>query len=275
MRSSGRRASQDAGAWGGQLISLSDLMAGLLFVFIVIVLVFAYKLNKATEDRKLEVQELRNAIVVRTRILNDIKFSLVKGGMRPEDIIVDDNSGVLSLADQILFDTGKAELKERGLRDVDQLADVLSEILPRYAGPSGGLPESNSAHGDSTGRLEAVFVEGHTDNAPVAPGGKFKDNWDLSAARATEVFKKMMARQPKLDELLNADSQPLFSISGYADKRPAPDRGDTTSNETKMARNRRIDIRFIMAYPRDPDDPGRVAAEVRAANAKLASQPKR
>jgi len=166
-------------------------MAGLLFVFIVIVLVFAYKLNEATEDKEREVHELRNTTVVRARILNAIKSSLVARGVNRNDIIVDDHSGVLSLAEQILFDTGEAELKERGLQAVDQLADVLNEILPCYAGPIGGVPGADCPDSASTGRLEAIFIEGHTDSIPVGAGNRFKDNWDLSAARATSVFKKL------------------------------------------------------------------------------------
>jgi hypothetical protein len=84
----------------------------------------------------------------------------------------------------------------------------------------------------------------------------------------------MTRRRPALDDLKNAASQPLFGISGYADRRPYGK--DRTSNATEAGRalNRRIDVRFVMTYPGDPDaakDPD----AVQAANAELGTANKR
>ncbi|MFD2881132.1 flagellar motor protein MotB [Paenibacillus rhizoplanae] len=34
-----------------------------------------------------------------------------------------------------------------------------------------------------------ISIEGHTDNVPVTPGSVYKDNWDLSGARALSVLR--------------------------------------------------------------------------------------
>lgn len=266
MRSSGRRASQDAGAWGGQLISLSDLMAGLLFVFIVIVLVFAYKLNKATEAREDAVKEFRSTQAIRRNMLETIRENLEKHGIT--DIEINPETGVLSLREGILFPSGSTDLSIGGKEALSILALVLNDVLPCYAGSYDSVRLPGCADGLANGSLEAVFVEGHTDSIPVSGANRYRDNWNLSTARAIAVFSEMTLRQPSLDALKNAASQPLFSISGYSDRRPYS--GDRRSNLTENGRalNRRIDVRFVMTYPRDPE-------AVSATNKELDAQPRR
>lgn len=253
MRTPNKLQPDDAGAWGGQLISISDLMAGLLFVFIVIVLVFAFKLNKATEEKQSAVAEFQNTREIRKGMLEAIKNALLAGGLDTTTFFIDPETGVLSLRERILFPSGSTELNPSGDVALTILADALVKVLPCYAG------EPDSPHPDGcpdnaeTGRIEAVFIEGHTDSIPVSPSSPFRNNWDLSTARAIKVFEEMTRRKPALDTLKNTASQPLFGISGYADRRPYG--RDRTSNSTESGRamNRRIDVRFIMSYPRDPD----------------------
>jgi flagellar motor protein MotB len=87
-----------------------------------------------------------------------------------------------------------------------------------------------------------VFIEGHSDRDPLAPGGAFTDNWDLSTARALATYRELMAAEPALS---GQNARPLFSVAGYGPDRPiAP--GDS---EQDKARNRRIDLRVVMATP--------------------------
>ena len=77
-----------------------------------------------------------------------------------------------------------------------------------------------------------VRVEGHSDNQPIAFSDEFRSNWDLSAARASNVTTELLQR-PTLE---NA----RFSIVGFADTVPV------ASNETAEGRalNRRIEIKL-------------------------------
>jgi len=75
-------------------------------------------------------------------------------------------------------------------------------------------------------------------------------NWQLSTRRAIATYQFMVSREPILGRLLNGDAvrpQPLFSVAGYAEQRPLIAYDEPTDD----ARNRRIDIRFIMTPPRE------------------------
>jgi flagellar motor protein MotB len=92
-----------------------------------------------------------------------------------------------------------------------------------------------------------VFIEGHTDNVPLQ--GQL-DNWDLSAQRAINTFRFFADSAPGLPELRNELGQPLFSVSGYGAGRPVVPHAVPTPEP----KNRRIDLRFIMAPPREADE---------------------
>lgn len=71
-----------------------------------------------------------------------------------------------------------------------EIGVVLLDVLPCYAADAGtGCDER------TPGKLEAVFVEGHTDNVPLQ-GGRFRDNWDLSAQRAIFTYRFSRSASP-------------------------------------------------------------------------------
>lgn len=120
------------------------------------------------------------------------------------------NRGIyIQFNDEILFDTGKAEIKTEGI----PLLNKISELIRK-------LPNQ-------------VVIEGHTDNVPISADSKFSSNWDLSSARALSVLKYMTG-----DRGL---SPQRFSISGYGEYRPI------VSNETSSGReqNRRVNILIL------------------------------
>ncbi len=122
----------------------------------------------------------------------------------------DADSITISLADNLLFDSGSADLKP-GSQDV--LLLVASALR--------GLPNE-------------MRIEGHTDNIPVN-SPDFATNWELSAARASRVLRF-------LSEQGGLDAARLF-LAGYADTRPV---GDNATPEGR-ALNRRADI--VILYP--------------------------
>ena len=75
-------------------------------------------------------------------------------------------------------------------------------------------------------------VDGHTDKTKFLNGGKFKDNWELSQARALSVVKYFI-----LDENLPAKR---FAATGFGEFQPI----DTSDSEIALARNRRIEIKL-------------------------------
>ncbi len=75
-------------------------------------------------------------------------------------IVLRDGRMVLRLSNDVLFDSGRAELKPSGKRALSEVASVLRTVSGRH-----------------------FQVAGHTDNDPIR-FSTFHSNWDLSTARA-------------------------------------------------------------------------------------------
>ena len=232
-------------------VSMTDLMVGMLFVFIILLMAFALnlkeqetKLNEQETKLKEQETELTQTDKARGEMLRDIETALKRRGI-PVKVLPE--SGVLRLPEQVLFDVNKAALQPKGLDAIGKLGEALDEILPCYAGA-----EAPSCTGKAFGRLESVFIEGHTDDRPIM--GRPDGNWQLSYDRARAVYDQLIQVHPRVMELRNdkgqrkGEGEKLIGISGYADQRPA---SDNTTPEGRQA-NRRIDLRFIMAVP-SPD----------------------
>lgn len=115
----------------------------------------------------------------------------------------------ITLSDQFLFDTGKADLKSGSEETLTRLASLFKD-------------------------LETVIsIEGHTDNEPIGPASSFEDNWELSGARALSVLRFFLEKE-------QLDPQD-FQYAGYADTRPAAD--NTTS--AGRQKNRRVEITVL------------------------------
>ena len=117
---------------------------------------------------------------------------------------------------EILFDVGSDELQSKGLIELSQMAKVIRKIVIE-------IPKE----------IDWILrVDGHTDKTKFLNGGKFKDNWELSQARALSVVKYFI-----LDENLPAKR---FAATGFGEFQPI----DTGDSETDLARNRRIEIKL-------------------------------
>jgi chemotaxis protein MotB len=209
------------------MASVGDLMSAVLFVFIITVVVFSQRLAQTQADVKAKVDGMKAA---RAEVLRELKERLSNASINVE---VDEQRGILRLPEKLVFQQGSAVLGLQEKAKVDTLARVLAEVLPPYT-DSGNKPI----------KLEAIFIEGHTDSIPIN-NSRFRDNIELSTARAREVFLEITSARPSLGEVRNRDGQYLFSTSGYAERRPC------ASNATPdgRARNRRIDLRIVMASP--------------------------
>jgi chemotaxis protein MotB len=80
-------------------------------------------------------------------------------------------------------------------------------------------------------------IDGFTDSVPIV-NGRFRDNWDLSAARASSVLRYTLAH--------SSISPDHFAIAGYG---PYHFVGDNSSDDGR-ARNRRVEI---IVRPKDKD----------------------
>lgn len=232
----------------GYLISVADLMSGLVLIFIITLVAFIINFQEAI--KKVEdvigvqagvVGGLTNSAKLRAVLLNEIQEKLKQRNIIVE---VDEKNGILRLTESaVLFDLGKASLDERNTGNLIVIGEVLSTVVPCYA----NNPPTPMGCSDKTiGKVDSIFIEGHTDNIPMLSWDPDKDNLWLSTARANTAY-KIMVPNTLLSALTNTVGQPIFSVSGYGDGRPVP--GHSYSMPTADPVNRRIDIRFIMTPP--------------------------
>jgi len=116
----------------------------------------------------------------------------------------------VDLVDKILFDSGKAEVTERGAEVLAKIGGVLAKVDDK-----------------------AIQVSGHTDDSPIADKelqARFPTNWELSAARAVNVVRF-------LSEKAKVPGKRLLA-AGYGQHHPIA----TNNNHEGRARNRRIEI---------------------------------
>lgn len=217
-------------------MSFSDLMSGLLVIFILAAVALIIELTQKSEKIDASIQELKMAEEARRNILIDIKEELAKQNVHVEIV---ENDTVIRIPESTLsFDSGKDTLPEN--------ATVQNEV--RLIGIA--LHKAITTN-QRWKYLDTVFVEGHTDSNGIWYRGK--GNWGLSTDRAVSIWKLWQTEievEPKLSELTNYNGQLLFSVSGYADTRRV-DLQETT--EEQRARNRRIDIRFTVKKPKIED----------------------
>jgi len=228
-------------------VSMTDMMVGLIFIFIIMLMYFALQFQQVTE-------ELAGANSTRTEILEELQSSLKEKGVTVD---IDVQNGVLRLPDSILFDSGQSQIKPSGVSAVASLAAALSEVLPCYTDSlADGVRPVDCPQSDH--RIESVYIEGHTDADAFAGAGALRDNWDLSVARATNTYRAVVASQAALTRLCARKEvqgcEPILSVSGYGEQRPI----DRAGTDAAKRANRRIDLRIIMITP----DSGQTAAAV-------------
>lgn len=272
---SGRRGTIDEEANEGYFASVSDLMVGVLFVFLIMLTFFALQFKSSEEEQMVEraryvaaeqaaraARERAEAESQKSRVLRDLLAAAlaqlqrdtedrlearnhmldeIERGLAARNVraTIDRESGVLRLGSDLLFEVRSAAATAAAADIFRNLADVLQRVLPCYSVATGAA----RCEGQSEPILEAVLVEGHTDRQAFLNDPDGNDR--LSAERALSVFKEMRRDHPALETLQNVAGTSLIGISGYGPRRPvAGALGDTPGD---FARNRRIDVRFVLA----------------------------
>ena len=236
-------------------VSMTDMMVGVLFIFIIMLMVFALDYRTKTdvqEDavevarevaRKLkelraqvsdEITSLDEAQRKRRQLLKDIETQLRAQGL---NVQVDEANGVLRLTeDAVRFDASSSALLDRALLNVGKIAKVLDHVLPDYTACR--LLEKKTVCREGLGAtVETVFIEGHTDVTGIDD-----INWQLSTERAVNTYREIVSGAPQLRQLRNQRQEEIISVSGYSSTRPI----DQANNRDAWSKNRRIDLRFVM-----------------------------
>ncbi len=263
-RSRQRSSDSDNPYW----VSFSDLMAGLLIIFILALITLmidqrtkaenlsdaieqtdvARQAARQAEDKAKQAQDRakeaadRNEVITKTiakgiqelsesekkriQIITEIEKELNQQGIKVE---VSKNTTALHIPeDTLAFETGKWDVPKPSFTSLRKVGDVLKRVITKD---------------EYRPYIDTIFVEGHTDSIPLE---RDMGNWGLSTYRAISVWNfwgKQDTDCRELDILENFRGEPIFSVSGYGDKRRLIEIDETPEDQRK---NRRIDIRFTM-----------------------------
>ena len=182
----------------------------------------AAKLQQALAEYKQRADQLA-AIEARFRELRSKLDKLNQIGLK---VVVRNNRMVIQLPGDILFDSGKDEIKLQGREVLGQVAEVIRN--------DADLSKRN------------FQVAGHTDNVKYPAGGPFKDNWGLSLARSRTVLIFLVtpntpAKDPKAGPTGGGLNPKHWAASGYSETDPQAGTVDA-QNKDEQQKNRRVEL---------------------------------
>jgi len=137
--------------------------------------------------------------------LNSIALLIKSNGLASHvELIKEPDFTELTIQSRVLFSAGSSHLTRSG-------EDLLEKLLPALKNSKG-----------------LVFIEGHTDDYPIATS-QFSSNWEFASARAAQVKLFFMAEGIKKSR---------FRAVSYGDTKPQV----TNSSEANRQKNRRISL---------------------------------
>ena len=143
---------------------------------------------------------------VMTKLKNSIADALMNYKTDELSVYIKDGNVYVSLEEKLLFKSGSDVVDPKGKEALKTLAQVLN----------------------NTNDI-SVMIEGHTDNVPIKTK-LFKDNWDLSTARATSII-RILTKE-------NGFDSNRISASGRGEFHPVK----TNDTAEGRAGNRRTEI---------------------------------
>ena len=166
--------------------------------------------KRLEEEAKSLTNEAQNLAKYRSEFFGQL--SLVLAGREGVRVVGDR----FVFSSEVLFSAGAADLAPEGRAQIAKVAATLKEI-------AGQIPDSIDW---------IIRVDGHTDNVPLSGLGEFKDNWELSQARALAVVRFMQ------DDLGFPPER--MAATGFGEWRPVAV-GDSPAI---LAQNRRIELKL-------------------------------
>lgn len=120
-------------------------------------------------DQAKRLKKLQDMIQAQKDVMSKLKNSIADALMNYKtdelSVYMKDGMVYVSLAEKLLFKSGSDVVDPKGKEALKTLAQVINNT-----------------------RDVTVVIEGHTDNVPIKTK-LFKDNWDLSTARATSIVR--------------------------------------------------------------------------------------
>ncbi|MBL0225808.1 MAG: OmpA family protein [Geobacteraceae bacterium] len=168
--------------------------------------------KKLKEDiaalQRIKEEKVKEVSSTYEKLLQNMKSEIALG-----QVTISELKGKLTVNMEaaILFDSGKADVKDDGLEILLKMIDTLKGVKDK-----------------------AIRIEGHTDNVQIigALTRQFPTNWELSSARAINVARYL--QQQGIDPA-------ILSAAAFAEYKPVAD----NSSKEGRAKNRRIEITLV------------------------------
>jgi len=206
------------------VLSYGDTVTLLICFFIMMITVRAGQINKVhawVNDR------LDEAAV-------DVQQAIQEAGIAQIKVSRNSKGVQITLNDPRLFEVASAVPRAAMLYQLDEVATSIQNLdlfnLRRtiHANFLKELEDSGLQW------LVEIRIEGHTDNMPLTRNAQYRDNWELSAARAQSIMIQLQERTG-----LPAS---IFAVGGFGEFQPIGDNNTLSGREL----NRRVEI-FIDA----------------------------
>lgn len=169
--------------------------------------------NSKLNDEVTELQKAKEEKVKEVSGTYELLLSNMKNEIAQGQVTISELKGKLTVNMEaaILFDSGKADVKQEGLEILSKMVETLKNVSDK-----------------------AIRIEGHTDVVQItgALTRIFPTNWELSAARAINVTKFLQQQ--------GIDPRNL-SAAAFAEHKPVAD----NSTKEGRAKNRRIEITLV------------------------------
>lgn len=261
-------------------LSISDLIMGLLFIFILILMKFMLEYQSKKEN-------LFQPLLERTKLLEKLEKEIKKKNIQVE---IDTAIGVLILPNTHYFDKSKYSLNQKGKNTFKKIKKIFSILIcysdlnnidTKNLWPSSKGKNKKSSlkqwqsyckkkYPKHQALIDSILIEGHADSTPIGQGSSLRKkgintNLDLAVKRAQTVFVFLLDYKEETKQydviqgpkhtkesgnyfyaLRNKKGKPLFGVTSYGSLRRRTSLKNK-KNDDQQKLDRRVDIRFIMS----------------------------
>jgi chemotaxis protein MotB len=237
------RRETDTNFW----ISYTDLIAGLLFIFLAILLMSHFSFSYQKERNDKVVDKLDYFLKLRQKIANDLKGHFEKEKV---DVGIDPKTGILKIKASLLFDFDKSDLKPAG-------QELLKQVIPMYT-------ERLFSNAEFEKWIKNIVIEGHAslDEEEEKEKKVYLYDLDLSQRRAFSVLnfifgEKFVAfdHKEELKKIVSAQGRSHMD-------RLDPEIGENLWDLEYRKKCRRVEIKYVLHSDRMLEELNKIMKEV-------------